>query len=230
MLIFRTFRAYSSVPLAGAVLGAVLVSAPASGQFRRNTNTGVILYADPNFRGASRAVNGDVADLRPVGLNDQVTSIEIPQGETWEICQDVNYGNACATLSGSVADLRTMGWDDRISSLRRVDGRFGYGTNRNGRSGDFYSQSQDVTFYDRTGYRGAAYDQGSLGNRVARSVEVRGGTWELCDRAGRCSTVNESVSDLSRLGLSGQIISVRPVNNQAYGRRRNSQDRYYGGR
>jgi hypothetical protein len=185
----------------------MLVSAPASAQFRRNANNGVILYADPNFRGVSRAVRGDIADLRPVGLNDQITSIEIPEGETWEICQDINYGNACETLSGSVADLRSIGWDDRISSLRRVD----------------------VIFYDRPGFRGAAYDQASIANRVARSVEVLSGTWQLCDRAGRCSTVNRSVSDLSQLGLNGPIVSVRPVNNsQRSGQRANSRDRYYG--
>ena len=48
-------------------------------------------------------------------------------------------------------------------------------------------------------------------------MEVRSGTWQLCDRNGRCATVSQNVNDLSQLGLSGQITSVRPLNNQQYG-------------
>ena len=235
MLNNRKSWANASVSLGALLVGVSLFSVTASAQSRRNGNFAAnepVVYADPNFSGVRVVLRGDTADLRSYNLNDKVSSIEIPAGQAWEVCQDVNFGSTCQTLRGSVADLRTMGWDDRISSLRRVDGAFRNGS-RNGaypgdstnggfrnpgyrNGGGVFSQpqaSQDLVFFDRTGYRGATYNQGSLGNRTARSVVVRGGTWQLCDRAGRCATINQSVSDLSRLGLNGQITSVRPVNN-----------------
>ena len=214
----RKLHANASVWLGILLAGVSFFSVTASAQFRPNGNFGgneVVVFADPNFRGASVVLRGDTPDLRPYKLNDKVSSIEIPAGETWEVCQDVNFGS-CQVLRGSVADLRDMGWNDRISSLRRVDGYFRNGRNQTGdrRSGGIFSQpqsSQDLVFYDRTGYRGAAYDERSIGNRMARSVDVRSGSWQLCDRTGRCATINQSVPDLSRLGLNGQITSVRPV-------------------
>ena len=239
MLNNRKFRADASVSLGALLVGVSLSSVTASAQFRPNGNSGgneVVVYADPNFRGASVVLRGDTTDLRPYKLNDKVSSIQIPAGESWEVCQDVNFGSTCQILRGSVADLRTTGWNDRISSLRLVDGNFRNGRNQNGdirdrRQGGVFSQpqsSQSLVFYDRTGYRGAAYDQSSIGNRTARSVEVRSGTWQLCDRTGRCTTVNQSVSDLSRLGLNGQITSVRPVNNAGARSRVTTRDRIYG--
>ena len=239
MLSNRHLRANAGVSLVTLMVGVSLFSVPASAQIRRDANNnGVVAYADPNFHGASQVLRGDIADLRPYGLNDKVSSLDIPAGQTWEVCQDLNYGNACQMLTGSVADLRALGLNDRISSLRRVEGAFRNGGNQNGdfrnrRSGGVYSQpraSQRLVFFDRTGYRGAstvvtndAYGQGSIGKRAARSVEVRGGTWQLCDRKGRCTTINQSVSDLSQLGLKGQITSVRPVNN-GDGQRRDPRD------
>ena len=238
MLNNRKLRANASVSLGALLVGVSLFSVTASAQFRPNRNFGgneVVVYADPGFRGASVVLHGDTPDLRPYNLNDKVSSIEIPAGQTWEVCQDVNFGSTCQVLRGSVADLRTTGWNDRISSLRRVDGNFRNGRNQNGdirdrRSGGIFSQplSQDLIFYDRSGYRGAAYDQRSIGSRTARSVEVRSGTWQLCDRAGRCTTIDQSVSDLSRLGLNGQITSVRPVNNARARPRVTPRDRIYG--
>ena len=229
MLNNRQLSAKASILLGTLLVGVSLFSDPAFAQFRPNSrgNGEAIVFADPGFRGASYAVRGETPDLRPYKLNDKVSSIEIPVGEAWEVCQSVNYSSSCQILRGSVADLRAIGWDDKISSLRRVDGNF-----RNGRQSGVFSQPQTfqgLVFYDRTGYRGAAYDQGSLGNRRARSVEVRsGGTWELCDRTGRCTTISQSVSDLSLLGLNGQITSVRPVNNGQARPRFTPRDRNFG--
>ena len=46
------------------------------------------------------------------------------------------------------------------------------------------------------------------------SVEILDGTWELCDRigcGGNCVRVDQSVPDLSRVGLNGGVVSARPV-------------------
>jgi hypothetical protein len=199
-----------------------LINSSLSAQSRPYGGTGVTLFANPNYRGESASFRDDTPDLRPYALNDKVSSIEIAPGDVWEICQDINYGNRCQVISNSVPDLRSIGWNDRISSLRRVRNFRGQ------RSGGVLSPgtSQSLVFYDRPGYRGTSTvvtsqttSLGSIDNRGG-SVEVRGGAWELCDRSGRCATVTQSVSDLSQLGLSGRISSVRPVTNQNYGRGR----------
>jgi hypothetical protein len=243
MLIIRRHGSHRA-PLFGVLFGMLLATIPTSAQFRRNTNAGgAIIYRDPNFTGPSQTVRGEVADLRPSGLNDQVSSIEIPPGETWEICQDINYGNGCLTLTSSVPDLRTIGWDDRISSLRQINGGYqdrvyqdggyqnggyqngGYPPDQNGQytDGGWASQQPaqaEVILYDRQGYRGAAtiitrdaYDQGARVNRRVGSVVVRGAAWQVCDRTGRCVSVSQGVTDLSQLGLNSQITSVRPIDN-----------------
>jgi len=150
------------------------------------------------------------------------------------MCQDVNYGNRCQIFSGSVSDLRGMGWNDRISSLRRVGSGFGNGVgNRNGVGNGRYGRSaESLLFYDRTGFRGSSTmvtsDSADLGFvRRPASVEVRGGTWELCDQSGRCATIRQNVADLSQLGLTNRLRSASLVddrygNGNGYGRiRRN---------
>ena len=76
-------------------------------------------------------------------------------------------------------------------------------------------------FYDRPNFRGdarnvlnSATNLGSVGDRV-RSVQVYGGTWELCEgasRNARCVTVTDSVPDLRSLGLRNGVTSAREVN------------------
>jgi hypothetical protein len=205
------------------------VSIPAFAQARRSGPIGVTVFTNPNFSGESASFRDDTPTVVPYGLNDKISSIQIPSGETWEVCQDVNYGNRCQVLSGSVSDLRSMGWNDTISSLRRVRGGF-----QGQRSGAVLAPgySQTLVIFDRPGFKGASRTitgQSSNLGRGARggSVELQGGgTWELCDRTGRCATVSQNVQDLSRLGLNGQITSVRPLNDRRNDRGR--QNRYLG--
>ena len=212
-------------------LCVVGVSVPTSAQSRRNAGRGITVYADPDFRGASTTIRDDTPDLRGFGLNDKISSIEVPNGESWEMCQDINYGNRCQVISGSVSDLRAMGWNDRISSLRRV----GNGVrNRNGNGNGIGSRNESLLFFDRTGFRGSSTvvtsDSSDLGfvRRPAASVEVRGGTWELCDQSGRCATIRQNVSDLSQLGLgnrlrSAYLVDDRNGNGNGYGRGRRNR-------
>ena len=207
-----------------------------SGYYR---GSGVTVFTNPNFGGRSASFNGDVADLRQYNLNDQITSIEIPNGETWEICQDIDFGNQCTTVSGNVADLRRMGWNDRISSMRRVsgsgyrnrrynDGRYdnddryndGRYNNGVGTSGA-YSNQRGLVFFDRPNFRGASRVD-TEGSRMAvdswdGSIQVRGGgVWRVCDEYGGCVNVDRNVPDISYLGLDGRITSVREVNNRRF--------------
>jgi beta/gamma crystallin len=187
------------------------------------TGTTVTVYADPNFRGQSASFRDDTPNLVSYNMNDKISSIRIPDGDAWEVCQDIDYGNQCQVLTSSVADLRSMGWSDRISSLHRVNNaayRDG-GYNRDRRQGGA-SQSrsqQGLMFFDRPNYRGrSTLVTSGFSSRTGfpswqGSIQLRGGSrWEVCDSSGNCAAINEDVSDVSVLGLNDRITSVRLMN------------------
>jgi len=105
----------------------------------------------------------------------------------------------------------------------------------------FGSGSESLLFYDQTGFRGSstAITSNSSNLRFARrpgSVEVRGGTWELCDQSGRCATVRQNVSNLSQIGLGNNLRSATLIddgygnnNNNGNGYGRNRRNPYNGG-
>ena len=204
------------------VLAVSALSLDASAQRRSRGNdgySGITVYEHPDFRGDSVTFRNEVPDLRAHGLNDRVSSIEVDGNQAWEVCQDVNFGGRCRTFTGTIDDLREAGWNDRISSMRAV----GYGRNsgggwnnsRNSRT----SRDSRLVLYSQPNFRGSARDVssaanlGSVGDRI-RSVEVRGGEWELCEdsyRNARCVTVRQDVPDLRSLGLRNGVASVREV-------------------
>jgi hypothetical protein len=224
------------------VIAITALGVSTSAQSRRNSSVGVTVYVNPNFSGQSASFRDDTPTLVPYGLNDKISSIQIPSGETWEVCQDINYGNQCQVFSGSVSDLRSMGWSDRISSLRRISNNGGGGF-RGRQPGGVYAPGvqQGLLFYTQSGYRGTSRlvtDGSSNMGFSARqgSVQLRGGgAWEVCDGSARCATVNQDVSDVSQLGLRGRITSIRFVDDsQSYGSngrgrgRGNNRNRYDG--
>ena len=88
------------------------------------------------------------------------------------------------------------------------------------RRGNANMRQSRLVFFDRTNFRGdarnvmnSAANLGSAGDRV-RSVQVYGGTWELCEgsfRNARCVTVTESIPDLRSLGFRNGVTSAREV-------------------
>lgn len=185
---------------------------------------GITVYENPDFRGRSVTFRDEIADLREYGLNDRITSLELDGNQAWEVCRDVHFAGGCRVFTGSIDDLRDEGWNDRISSMRPAGfsrGGLGsiWGTPRNGRNRTGNAQSR-LVLYDKPNYRGDARDVvrnatdlGSMAND-ARSAQVYGGTWELCDRTSRnglCVTINEDVPDLRRLGFRNGVGSVREV-------------------
>jgi Beta/Gamma crystallin len=187
-----------------------------------NRMIGITVYADPDYSGQSASFRDDMPDLVSLGWNDKISSIRIPSGETWEMCQDVDYRNRCQLLSGDVTDLHGMGWNDRISSLRLVNNS-GLRDNRSG-SVFQYNVEHTLLFFDRGGFSGASTvvtDRSSNVGLSSRqgSVQLRGGgSWELCDSSGHCATINQDVADVSRLGLNGRITSARVVETSQYRR------------
>ena len=201
---------------------------------------GITVFEDPNFRGDSRTFRTEVTDLRRQGLNDRISSLEIDGNQAWEVCRDIDFSGPCRVFTSSVNDLRAAGWNDRISSMRAVgyagnnnggwwgNGNGGYGNN--GRWGNNSRNNQArLVLFNQTNFRGdarnvlnGAANLGSIGDR-ARSVQVYGGTWELCDsssRYGNCVTVSQSVSDLRSIGLRNGITSAREVGYQNQNRGR----------
>src|SRR5688572_14130576 len=189
-----------------------------------NGYSGITVYEDPNFRGDSFTFRNEVRDLREEGLNDRISSLEVDGNQAWEVCRDVNFGGGCRVFQGTIDDLRAEGWNDRISSMRAVGNRRG-NANRGGvfgnQRGNRIDRQSRLVFYDRPNFRGdarnvlnSAGNLGSVGDRV-RSVQVYGGTWELCDganRNARCVTVTDSIPDIRSVGFRNGITSAREVN------------------
>ena len=191
--------------------------------------SGITVYEHPDFRGESVTFRNEVADLRQHALNDRISSLEVDGNQAWEVCRDVNFQGGCRVFQGSIDDLRSEGWNDRISSMRAVG--FGRGNNNRGgifgntrNSGNIRDNRQSrLVIFDRTNYRGDARDVfnnatnlGAAGER-ARSIQVYGGTWQLCDgasRNARCVTVDEHVPDLRNLGFRNGVASIREVASQ----------------
>ena len=84
---------------------------------------GVTVSDDVNFEGATLTVRRDVPDLRALQFNDRISSLQVPVGESWEVCENTNYDGRCLIVSGVERDLRRRGLNDVISSIRRVQGR-----------------------------------------------------------------------------------------------------------
>jgi len=82
------------------------------------------------------------------------------------------------------------------------------------------ASAQDVTLYSSTYFGGESFTVGgdleSLGafrfNDRARSIRIERGRWEVCEHdnySGRCIELDGPVSDLSEIGLSSRISSIR---------------------
>jgi hypothetical protein len=212
----KSTDAYRRVVLA-TLVAVTCLAATALAQYGRSRSE-VTIFADPEFSGRSLTVRGDVPDLRRYRFNDRVSSIRIPAGETWEICQDVNYGNRCMTLTRSEPDLSRIGWNDRVSSLRQVRG----GRSGSGRGGRLFEpEGPGITVFADSNYNGEGatfredipdlrpYD---LSDKISSFRIARGEAWEVCQDihyANRCQVFSGDESSLRRLGWDNRISSLR---------------------
>ena len=175
---------------------------------------GVTVYKDPDFNGQSVSIRDDEPDLRGSGMSDEISSIRVPRGQAWEICQDVGYGNRCQVITVSISDLKSIGWDDRISSIRRArvgGGSKGVGTTRaftvftnadfEGESASFRNDEPDLQGY-------------GLNDQISSIQIPPGQTWEVCQDAkfgNRCQVISRSISNLGSIGWDDRISSLRRV-------------------
>lgn len=88
---------------------------------RGGRNGDVMLFEHSNYGGRYVSVNGDIANLSTLGLNDSASSIRITSG-TWEICEHPNFQGRCQIVNADTARLNGYRLNDNVSSIRRVSG------------------------------------------------------------------------------------------------------------
>ena len=103
---------------------------------------GVVVYADPDFRGQSRTFTADVSDLDDIAggcfatsgvapivvtkddWDDCISSMRIAPGWTATVYEDPRYREESLGITSDVADLEHVlgpcgdDWDDCVSSIR----------------------------------------------------------------------------------------------------------------
>ena len=172
---------------------------------------GIVLYEDPFFRGRSVTITDSVDNLRSQKFHDRAESVRVLSG-SWEICTEPHY-RRCQIVDRDVPQLSSLGMNKKLSSVRFSGG---------GSGGGPYAGRARMVLFEGAGYRGRSVtldgestDMAQFGRR-ARSLQIISGTWLVCDGpnfSGRCQQVNSSQPDLDSWGLSGRIVSVRPVGN-----------------
>ncbi|HEX5042479.1 MAG TPA: beta/gamma crystallin-related protein [Candidatus Polarisedimenticolaceae bacterium] len=78
----------------------------------------ILVFADRDFEGTSRMFDHAVPDLARFGLADQVTSLRVEGGGSWEVCTEAGYRGECKVFRDS--DQFLGRWSDTIVSLRPV--------------------------------------------------------------------------------------------------------------
>jgi hypothetical protein len=172
------------------------------------TTAGITLFSKEKFTGERREFSKEEPDLRNVDFNDTARSLKLAAGQTWQVCAEINFVD-CKVVNRDWGDLRGLSMSQTISSVRpwkQVTG--------GGRGGAY------LVLYDERNFKGQSFRvnrESSIlrGFRArAESVQVHGGSWELCEQpdfAGKCVVVSESLTDLSSVGMRNKVISVRPA-------------------
>jgi hypothetical protein len=202
-----------------------------------------ILYAHPDFTGASVRVTGPVNHLRDLRFNDKASSIRITGG-SWEVCADPNFRGRCEVVTYREGRLNQVRLNDKITSIRPV----GYGRTENrwdrrdrydrheqrrwGNRGDRFNRGHDrnapVVLFQHDEFRGDTLPvTGAVPhlnrlrfNDKVSSIAINSGQWEVCtdpNYRGRCEIINASASNLGYYRLNDKITSIRPAGR--YGRR-----------
>ena len=82
------------------------------------TGSHILLFTDRDFGGQSGTFYQAVPNLGSFGLADQVTSLRVEGGGSWEVCTEPGYQGECKVFRDS--DQFLGRWSDTIASLRPV--------------------------------------------------------------------------------------------------------------
>lgn len=144
-------RALKALALAATV--CVATALPAAAQYgSRSSNSDAVIFKHPEFRGSALSIDGPVYNLRELGFNDTVSSIDV-RG-VWEVCVDPDFRGRCVIIDGPTSHLSPLRMNDNISSMRPLNGNarrvnsrrdqdFGNNDRRRGR-GNHQSHNQGI--------------------------------------------------------------------------------------
>lgn len=208
-----------------AAIAALVAGAAQAG------DTEVIVYKQPNFRGQSYVVNGEVANLEG-GFARDASSLVV-KGGYWEVCDQDHFRGNCYVLEPGQYPRLDSNLNERIVSVRYLGNdqklaRRAYREEiREARREERRQYRERVAaqgaidLYGRPNFRGRSvrvddnapdlYDRDFDGR--ASSAIVREGTWQLCSEprySGSCLVVGPG--EYPRLaGLDDRVSSIRQV-------------------
>lgn len=223
-------KLFSKTLVALAVIGSVF-TLPASAQHLRKGEA--IIYAHPDFRGPSRLIRGVEPNLKDIGFNDTVSSIEV-RG-SWEICVGPHFKSKCTIIDRPQHRLSLIRMNDNITSLRPVRARNAYRDQRYDTAyGRGIKSKGSITVFKDPDFRGGAISfDGAVPNLrrvrgfddVISSIDIRRGAWLVCtdpNYRGRCEIIDGDVDYTKYIRLNDNISSLRPVSRRD--RRDNRRD------
>lgn len=112
-------RALKTLALAATV--CIAAALPAAAQYgSRSGNSDAVIFKHPEFRGSALSIDGPVYNLRELGFNDTVSSIDVRGA--WEICVDPDFRGRCVVIDGPTSHLSSIRMNDNITSLRPLNG------------------------------------------------------------------------------------------------------------
>lgn len=111
-------RSLKALALAATVCVATALPALANGH--RGHSDEAVIFKHPEFRGSALAIDGPVYNLRNLGFNDTVSSIDVRGA--WEICVDPDFRGRCVVIDRPTGHLSQIRMNDNISSMRPLNG------------------------------------------------------------------------------------------------------------
>lgn len=81
----------------------------------------IMVFEHADFRGRSLEIEGEISNLKEVGMNDRISSVAT-RGR-WEVCTDAGFRGNCMIIDGDISNLKEARMNDSISSMRPIRGR-----------------------------------------------------------------------------------------------------------
>lgn len=80
----------------------------------------VVVYDQPNFKGASLTIAAATPDLAALKFDNKVASFTITGGGDWVLCENKNYTGRCVRVQSQADNLNLLQLSGRVSSLYPV--------------------------------------------------------------------------------------------------------------
>ncbi|MBB3344147.1 beta/gamma crystallin-related protein [Luteimonas sp. RC10] len=81
----------------------------------------ITVYEHADFQGRTQTFSRGIRDMRSVGMNDMISSVEVRGA--WEVCEHADFRGRCEIIDRDVRNFERMRMNDQISSLRPVESR-----------------------------------------------------------------------------------------------------------